>query len=213
VQRGHAAFARGRFPEAQLRYQRAASAYGGYWLVESRRAELEAALGHAEEALAAYSRAANHSENPEIPQATGELYQYLGRPALAALWFDRALRAYAASVTRGEVQYLHALAGYHADISGDAALALRFAEQDRALRPGVAAARDQLAWALFRVGRIDAARRESDAALAIGAPAAHVLYHAAIIALAAGHADEGQLLLQRVSDLNPVYATTFHAHH
>ena len=31
VPRGHAAFAHGRFAEAQLRYQRAARAYGGYW--------------------------------------------------------------------------------------------------------------------------------------------------------------------------------------
>ena len=77
----------------------------------------------------------------------------------------------------------------------------------------MAAVRDQLAWALFRAGRIDDARRESAAAQLMGAPDAHALYHAAMIALGAGRSDEGQALLQRVATTNPAYMTTFHAHH
>jgi predicted negative regulator of RcsB-dependent stress response len=213
VQRGRAAFARGRFDEARLRYDRAARAYSGDWQVEARRAELAAARGEGALALAAYTRVAEQSGSPEIAQATGELHAYLGRPAEAALWYQRALVGYTRSVERGEVHYLHALAGFHADVSGDAAAALRWAEKDHALRPGVAAVRDQLAWALFRAGRLDDARRESASALAMGAPDTHALYHAAMLALAAGRSDEGAALLQRVASLNPVYMTTFHAHH
>ncbi len=213
VQRGRGAFARGRFDEAGLRYDRAARAYSGYWLVEARRAELAAARGQGDDALAAYARVAERTASPEIAQALGELYTYLGRPASAAPWQQQALAAYRRSVERGEVHYLHALAGFHADVSGDAAEALRWAERDRELRPGVGAVRDQLAWALFRAGRIAEARRESAAAMATGAPDAHALYHAAMIALAAGRSEEGAALLQRVAALNPFYTTTFHSHH
>ena len=213
VQRGRGAFARGRLDQARLRYDRAAGAYSGDWQVEARRAELAAARGEGAEALAGYTHAAEASGNPEIAQALGELYAYLGRPAEAAPWYQRALAAYTGSVERGEVHYLHALAAYHADVSGDAAAALRWAEKDRELRPGVAAVRDQLAWALFRAGRVGDARRESAAALVMGAPDPHLLYHAAMIALAAGRSDEGAALLRRVAAENPVYTTTFHAHH
>ena len=213
VQRGRGAFARGRFDEARLRYDRAARAYSGDWQVEARRAELAAARGEGAEAIAAYTRVAERTGSPDIAQALGELYSYLGRPAEAAPWYQRAVAAYTRSVERGEVHYLHALAAFHADVSGDAAAALHWSETDRELRPGVAAVRDQLAWALFRAGRIDDARRESATVLAMGVPDAHALYHAAMIALAAGRSDEGGALLRRVAAVNPLYTTTFHAHH
>ncbi len=213
VQRARIAFARGRFDEAGLRYDRAARAYGGYWLVEAQRAELAAARGQGGPALTLYTRVAEQAPRPELAQATGELYAYLGRPADAAPWYRRALAVYSRSVERGEVHYLHALAAFHSDVSGDATEALRWAEADRRLRPGVAAARDQLAWALFRAGRLDDARRESVAALGMGAPDTHALYHAAMIALAAGRSEEGAALLRRVAALDPLYTSTFHAHH
>ena len=213
VQRGHGAFARGRFDEAGQRYERAARAYGGYWLVDARRAELAAARGQGQEALALYARVAEQTQNPEIAQATGELYAYLGRPADAAPWYQRAVAGYQRSVEHGEVHFLHALAAYYSDVSGDSSQAVRWAEADRQLRPGVAAVRDQLAWAFFRAGRLDDARRESTAALAMGAPGAHALYHAAMIALGSGRSDEGAALLRRVAALDPLYTSTFHAHH
>ncbi len=213
VQRGRGAFARGRFDEARLRYDRAARAYSGNWQVDAQRAELAAARGEGAEAIAAYTRVAERTGSPDIAQATGELYFYLGRPAEAAPWLERAVAAYTRSVERGEIHYLHALAAFHADVSGDAAAALHWSEKDRALRPGVAAVRDQLAWALFRAGHVDDARRESASALAIGAPDTHALYHAAMIALAAGRSEEGAALLRRVAAANPLYTTTFHAHH
>ena len=64
VQRGCGAFARGRFDEAGLRYDRAARAYSGYWQVEARRAELAAARGQGDEALAAYTRVAARDRKP-----------------------------------------------------------------------------------------------------------------------------------------------------
>jgi len=51
------------------------------------------------------------------------------------------------------------------------------------------------------------------AALAMGAPGAHALYHAAMIALGSGRSDEGAALLRRVAALDPLYTSTFHAHH
>jgi tetratricopeptide (TPR) repeat protein len=212
VQRGRLQFARGRFAAASAAYDRAARAYSGYWLVEAHQAEALAAEGRFPEAIALYTRAAAHAGGVEVAQALAELYLYLGRPADAQPVIDRAAAAYRASAARGDVHDCHHLAALYTDLALDAALAVRWAEEDVVLRPGVAAAHDQLAWACFRAGRLPDARREAQRALALGAPDAHLLSHAAAIAFAAGDADEGARLFRQAAEINPAFRTTFHAH-
>jgi tetratricopeptide (TPR) repeat protein len=212
VQRGRLAFAHGRFSAALASYDRADRAYPGYWLVDMQRAEALAAEGRIAESLALYTRVATRTASPAIAQALGELYVFLGRPSEARAWIDRAVSAYHASVSRGEVHYLHHLAALYTDVAPDAALAVRWAEQDLALRPGLPAARDQLAWAYLRAGRLPDARREMRRALDGGTPDAHLLSHAAAIAIAAGEADEGARLFSQAAAINPLFRTTFHAH-
>jgi len=212
VQRGRLAFARGRFAAAAAAYDRAARAYPGYWLVEAHQAEVLAAEGRFAEAIALYTRAAARAGGAEVAQALAELHVQLGKPAEARPWIDRPASAYQASAARGEVHDFHHLAALYTDLSPDAAQAVRWAEKDVALRPGVAAAHDQLAWACFRAGRLPEARQETQRALALGAPDAHLLSHAAAIAIAAGDADEGGRLFRRAAEINPAFRTTFHAH-
>ena len=212
VQRGRLAFARGRFAEALARYDHAARAYSGYWLVEAARAEALAAQGESVAALDLYTRLAERTGSPAIAQALGELYTFLDKPSEARRWIDRAVGAYRASVEHGEVHALHHLAALYTDVIPDAAEAVRWAEKDLALRPGFPAAHDQMAWACLRAGRLTDARREIARALAGAAADAHVLSHAAAIALAAGDADEGGRLFDRAAAINPFFRTTFHAH-
>ena len=212
VQRGRIDFTHGRLQAARARYQRAARAYSGYWLVEARLAEVTAAMGQLPQALAAYEALAADPSHPDLAQALGELYTFAGQPARARPYYDRALAAYQRSVDRGEVHYLHQLATFHADISGDAAAAVHWAERDLALRAGTPSAHDQMAWALFRAGRVAEAREEIGAALRAATRDPHVLYHAALIAMAANDPDGARGFLQRIDAINPGYRTTFHAH-
>jgi tetratricopeptide (TPR) repeat protein len=211
VQRGALDLGRGRLSEARGHYERARRAYSGYWLVEERLAELAAAEGRFQEALALYERLAELSPRPELQQAVGDLHLHLGQPARAAPWHQRALAAYLDSAGRGEVQYLHHLASFYADVRGDAAQALAWARRDLELRASVPAL-DGFAWALYRAGRFGEASAAMARARQPGLEDAHLLSRAGLIEIAAGRTEAGRALLARAAAQNPGYAA-FHAHH
>ena len=201
---------RGRHDRAALHYENADRAYSGDWRLMEHKAELLAADRRFNEAVALYERALAQAPRPEIEQALGDLLVFVGRPRAARVWHDRALSGYLASVERGEVQYFHHLAGFYADVRMDGTSALQWALRDAALRRNVYT-EDALAWALFRAGRFAEAREAMGAALASGARDAHLFFHAAMVQLAAGFAEDGRRFLAQAAELNPRY-DAFHAH-
>ncbi|HUO65354.1 MAG TPA: tetratricopeptide repeat protein [Terriglobales bacterium] len=210
LQRGHLQLAQGRYDEARGRYTRAARAYSGYWLVDAYIAELLGAEGKFDEAASLYQGVIARAPRPEIRQALGDLYLFMGQPALAKPWHDGALAGYLASVRQGEVQYYHHLATFFADVRQDGAEALTWARRDLDLRDNFAT-REALAWALYRDGRFADALTAINLALASGVKDAHLFFHAAMIHSAAGRVEEGRQLLQRAAAINPRYQD-FHAH-
>jgi hypothetical protein len=64
---------------------------------------------------------------------------------------------------------------------------------------------------LYRAGRFEEAYKVSRTALASGVKDAHLLFHAAMIHLAAGRTDAGKDLLKKAGEINPGYEN-FHAH-
>ena len=211
LQRGRLDLDHGRAGEAEAHYRRAARVYSGYWLVEEHQAELLAVQGRFEEAAALYERLAARTPKPELQQALGDLYAFMGLPERAAPWHERALTAYLDSARRGEVQYLHHLADFYADVRGDGAEALRWARRDLELRRTVPALQG-VAWALYRSGRLGEARRVMEEALAPGLEDAHLFSRAAVVLMADGREEEGDRLMARAETLNPNHAS-FHAHH
>ena len=211
VQSGLLALNHGRLAEAEGHYRRADQAYSGHWFVEEHLAEILGAQRRFPEAIALYEKILARTPRPEIQQALGDLYVYMGRPDQAQLWHDQALSGYLASAARGEVQYFHHLAGFYADVRQDGPEAVKWARRDLELRSNFAA-HDSLAWALFRSGKFAEARSAIETALASGVRDAHVFYHAAMIGFASGQADEGRRFLEQVAALNPRYADSFHVH-
>jgi tetratricopeptide (TPR) repeat protein len=209
-QRGLLWLNRGRHELAALHYGNARRAYSGDWRLEEHEAELLAADRRYDDAVALYEDALTQAPRPEIQQALGDLLAFIGRASAAKVWHDRALNGYLASVERGDVQYLHHLAGFYADVRMDGPTALLWARRDVALRQNVHT-QDALAWALFRAGRHEEAREAMDAALESGVRDAHVFFHAALVNVAAGHAEEGRRFLAETARLNPRY-DSFHAH-
>jgi hypothetical protein len=67
---------------------------------------------------------------------------------------------------------------------------------------------DLLAWALYKSRRIDEARKASTLALGQGTEDAILLYHAAMIAVAAGDSIGARSLLSRTLTLNPMFSAT-----
>ena len=210
VQRGFLAFRRGRLEEASTHYREADQAYSGYWFVEEHMAELLGAQRRFDDAAALYRQVVERAPKPEIYQALGDLYTFMGKPDLAKPWHEKALNGYLESVRRGEVHYFHHLAGFYADVREDGAEAVKWARKDLGLRRGYAA-HDALAWGLYRDGRFPEAAEEMDKALASGVKDAHLYFHAAMIDLASGRAAEGRRLLKQAAETNPRF-DAFHVH-
>ena len=172
-------------------------------------AELRAAQGRFAESFALYHGVVDRVPRPELQQALGDLYAFTGQPDEARTWHDRALAGYLASVSRGEVHYLHHLASFYADVRIDGAAALRFAtlDVDERRNAGTLAA---LAWASFRAGRLADALEAIDAALASGARSAHLLFVAGTIHESAELPDATQLLAA-AAEIDP-RGSVFRAH-
>jgi len=80
--------------------------------------------------------------------------------------------------------------------------AVRLLEAERNTRGGIYVD-DAYAWALYRAGRFDEARKASAQALRLGTRDARLLFHAGAIALATGDADQGRKLINEALALNP----------
>jgi len=210
LQRGRLALERGRYDEADRRYQEASRAYSGYFLTYEYLAELRGAQGRFEEAVALYERAVAQNPRPETQQALGDLHAFMGRPDLARPWHEKAIDGYLASVGSGEIRYLHHLAGYYADVSGQASEAVACARRDCELRRN-GSTREALAWAEFRSGHFEAAELEIRSAIDSGLVSVHLYQHAGMILLGAGRTEEGRSCLAKADALNP-RNKDFHAH-
>jgi tetratricopeptide (TPR) repeat protein len=134
----------------------------------------------------------------------GDLLQSRGRHAEAAQQFAlvRAIgQLYAANGVRNDLTLIL----FELDHGGDVASQLEAARVAYEQRPALAAA-DTYAWALYRAGRLDEAREKSEEALATGALEPLYVFHAAVIADAAGDLGAAQDALKRLVDLNPRFS-------
>jgi len=130
----------------------------------------------------------------------GDAYTLAGDSAHARL-------AYAEAERQGRRGDKFTLALFLADKNQHAAEAVRLLDDERRNRGGVYVD-DATAWALYRAGRIDDARRMSAQALRLGTRDARLLYHAGAIAIAAGNRAQGHELLTQALSLNPNFDLT-----
>ena len=207
---GELEFRSGDWEKAGQHYEAALAAFPNYYSALEHQAELRGAQGHLEEAVALYQRVINRTSRPEIMQALGDLYLFAGKRAEAQPWHQRALKGYLASIDRGEVIYLHHLAGLYADSLNEPDRALEFARRDFALRQSIQSC-DTLAWALYRAGLTSEAAETIGRALVTGTKDPHILYHAGTILMRAGHIPTGTARLQEALAANPRY-NSFHVH-
>jgi tetratricopeptide (TPR) repeat protein len=210
LQRGVLHLVHGRHELAYHHYQRADRAYTGYWLVDEHRAELLAARGQLDEAVALYQTVVDTVPRPELLQAFSELLECAEQPERAAPWRDRALAAYLASARAGEVVYYHHLVDFYADVLEDGPAALVWAKKDFDLRPNHAT-RGALAWAHHRAGQTREAADMMAAALASGVKDAHLFRRAASVFSAASRPEEAARYASLAASLNP-HHDVFHVH-
>lgn len=210
VQLGQLCFGVGDWDTALKHYQAALEAWPDSYAALEHLAELRAAQQHYDEALSLYQKLVARVPRPEFHQAIGDLYAFMGKPAEARPWHERALAAYLESVERGNVHFYHHLVDFYCDSQENPTEALKWARKDLELRHSVFAY-DALAWALYRNGEFAQAREAMNKALALGTKDAHLLYHAAKIHSAAGDPHKAEMFLERAALVNPRF-NSFHVH-
>ena len=211
LQRGVLAITHGHYTQAGLHYRRAEAAYPGHWHIDEHMAELLAAEGKYDEAVALFTSVIARAPKPELRQALGELYLFMGRPADAEPCFDAALDEYLASVRQGGVHYYHHLADFYADAREDPAEAVTWARKDLALRSNFST-QGALAWALFKAGDVAESLRFIRQAVGSGVQDAGIFWTASTVSEAAGESAAAARFAAAANAINPHYAN-FHMHH
>ena len=210
IRLGEIYFRTGDFVNAGGQYDAALVLAPDNFLVLEHLAELRAAQGKFDAAIALYQKVVALVPRPDYFQALGEVYAFMNQPAAAKPWFDRARDGYLQSVGQGNAHFFHHLAGFYSDTQENPVEAVRWANKDLEVRHSVYA-HDSLAWALYKNGEFDRAAEEMNLALALGTQDAHLLFHAGMIFSRAGELDRGRELLKQALAVNPFY-NTFHVH-
>ena len=210
VQLGELAFHTGQWDLAEKRFQSALELTPDDFAAKEHLAELRAAQEKYDEAIALYQKIVGSTPRPEFQQALGDVFAAMGKLEEARTWHERARDAYLKSANEGNAHYCHHLAGFFSDVEENPAEALKWARRDLELRQ-TAAARDTLAWALYRNGKLEEAAEMAKSALASGTKDAHILVHAGIILLASSDPGRGKELLTEAARINPRH-NAFHVH-
>jgi tetratricopeptide (TPR) repeat protein len=198
---------RGRYGAAERGYRAALAVDPGYGRAIVGLALLQAGRGELDPAIATLREQLGDAPSPDALVQLGELEQADGRLAVA--------RRHYAQASELEAEGLREGSGYDAGVTlneaehGDPELAVGYGRRAWRSAPSVSSA-DGYSWALYRAGRVEAATRLSAEAMRLGSRDPEFLYHAGMIAKAAG--DEGRarqlltVLLDQAPRFNALYA-------
>jgi tetratricopeptide (TPR) repeat protein len=168
---------------------------------------VRAAQGRYDEAIALYTAATQRMPLPEYVIALGDIYARTGDTAQAARQYEL-VQAMDALLAANGVNTDLETALFFADHDLDLPASLTKARAAYAARPSVHAA-DVLAWTLYKTGSYAEAQRYSAEALRLGAQDSLKLFHAGMIAHAAGQPEQARDDLRRALMLNPHFSLRY----
>ena len=200
-------YLRGDLEAARGEYQAALDAFPGYVHALAGLGRVAAAEGDYDAAAGWYTRAIDTVPLPEYVIALGDVYTAAGEDARAQDEYDlvEAIRQlYRANGVNLDLQ----IALFDADRGRDLQANVARAEALYASQPSLQAA-DALAWARYAAGDIAGAREASDRALASGTRDPLVLYHAAMIARAAGDVAGAEARLEAIEAQAPRFSVRY----
>jgi tetratricopeptide (TPR) repeat protein len=164
-------------------------------------ARIDAYDGRTAEAIAGLRKAAAIAPQPETVALLGDLLASTGDTAGATRQFETVRFI----EHLGEIQstvFDRVLLRFELDHDGTSDALVAKARASVTARPDTSG-HDTLAWALYRLGRLEEASTEIKAAAADGAADARLEFHAGAIALARGDATRGRAALERALALGP----------
>jgi tetratricopeptide (TPR) repeat protein len=204
VEFGDMLFKAGYTKEAHTVYDRALETLPGYHRAYAALGRFYAATGEYARAAENFQKAQDVIPLPDYAAALEILDRKLGKPAEAAK-------------QRQLLDVIDKLGAVNGE-KGNRMLAMVFADENRNLDRALALAQgeletrkdvytyDALSWVLYRSGRQKDAEDASMKAMAEKTPEPMFLYHAGVIAMAGGRAEEGQAMLRKALALNPNFS-------
>jgi tetratricopeptide (TPR) repeat protein len=203
---GDLELSRGRYGAAALSYREALAADPGHTRALAGLARVDAAQGAYGSAIRRYRTVVERLPLPEYAIALAETEEAAGR--IGAARRDYALvEAEARLLAQGGVDADLELALFEAD-HGQPARAVTLARGVWERAPGVRSA-DAYSWALHKAGRTDDAVRMSERAMRLGSRDPSFLFHAGMIARAAGDTGRAEALLGRLVSQSPRFSPLF----
>lgn len=201
VELGNFYLTHGRPDDAASAYDRALEAYPAYVHALAGQAAVAAARAQYDRAIGLYRGVTARYPLPDYVIALGDAYAAAGRPADAARQYalvDAIDQLYRSSGVNTDLQTAVFLADHDRNLEESLRTARAAAED----RPSIQSA-DALAWALYKSGHFEEARAHAEEALRLGTQQPLYLYHAGMIAAAAGDALAARDYLGRALAINP----------
>jgi tetratricopeptide (TPR) repeat protein len=190
--------------QAEKQFDAALTQYPDYPLALAGQARLEAAAGNLERAAELYQQAFERAPLAEHAIALGDVYAAMGDGDRAQQQYDLVLAIDALARENGvdtDLELALFLADHDINLQDSLARARAAYEQ----RPGIHAA-DVLAWTLYKTGAFEEAARYSEEALRLGTRDPLILFHAGMIAAAAGDSERAEAMLSQALGLNPHFS-------
>lgn len=200
-QLGETSFLAGDYAKAEQRYRDALTAFPDYYRALGSLARVEAARGDLQSAIENYERATRILPDPMFVAALGDCYKLAGRDADAETQYTLVEKIGQLSESNGAL-YNRQLALFRADHDRKTAEAYEAARREYEVRRDVYGA-DTVAWTALKAGKIDEAQQAMKDAMRLGTRDAKLLYHAGMIARAAGDTAEARKQLEAALALSP----------
>ena len=211
LRRGALALSRGDLPRTRFHYERASSAFPGYWRTDTHLVELLIEEQQDDAAVILMRDVVARAPKPELQQALGDILVCVGRAGEAAPFFQAAEQAYLSSVAAGGVHYYHHLSDYYGGWAGRPVEAAEYAQKDLVLRDNYTT-QSALAWCHLQAGQIKDGILQIQRALDSGAQVAGIHRTAAKLFEAAGYNAQAKEHQDRAAALSP-HPRRFHMHH
>ena len=200
-------FNTGDLERAEIEYQRTLQDRPNYVYAIAGLGRLRAAQGKMDEAIKLLTHAVAIMPMPEFVISLGDLYQATGQQAAADGQY-KLVGAIEKLYRANGVDMDMEIALFHADHNQQLNETLTLARKAYVNRPSIHGA-DALAWALYKNGNYDEARKYSDEALQLKTKDALKLFHAGMIALRLGEQAQARDYLDQALSINPHFSILY----
>jgi len=178
VQLGNELMNAGKLDVAEQEFDEALLTFADHHLALQAKARARVAAGDLQGAVQIYKRQREKAPSADVAQALGELYTLLGRAGAAKNEYEtfESLERENAAIERS---WRH-MVNYWLDHDANLEESLRLATSEYESRKDIFTC-DSQAWALFKNGRVEEAKKVIDEALRTGTKDARINFHAATI--------------------------------